>query len=353
MAAAKKKSDPTYPSEHNFPVVGIGASAGGLDAFKRLLRAIPGDLGMAYVLVQHLNPSHESLLPEILAKETSLPVHEITDEIQLVPDHIYIIPPNKTLTAIDGVLKLSPRDLSLRPNMPIDIFFTSLAEVHTTFAVGIVLSGSGSDGTLGLKAIKEYGGITFAQDRESAAYGGMPESALRAEVVDFTLPPGEIPAQLRHIGLSYRAAYLSLDDDERLPKDDEQAFRKILFLLRQRCGVDFTYYKQPTLRRRMARRMALNKKTSQLPAYLDYLRENRHEQDALFQDMLIGVTSFFRDPKTFQALNETVFPAMFRNKPEGEPVRIWVAGCSTGQEAYSVAISLHEYLSEKAAATKI
>ncbi len=352
MAAAKKKAE-SIPSSQNFPVVGVGASAGGLDAFKRLLRAIPTDLGMAYVLVQHLNPSHESLLPEILTKETTLPVHEITDDIHLAPNHIYIIPENKILTTTDGVLKLSPRDLEKRPNMPIDVFFTSLAEVHNTLAVGIVLSGTGSDGTLGLKAIKEYGGITFAQDQESAAYGGMPQSALRAEVVDFTLPPEKIPAQLRQISHAYQVTHTDLKDEARLPKDDEHIFKQILALLHQRCGVDFTYYKQPTLRRRIARRMALNKKTAQLPAYLEYLRENRNEQDALYQDMLIAVTSFFRDPKTFQALTETVFPALFINKPDGEPIRIWIAGCSTGEEAYSIAISLHEFLGRKAAGAKI
>ena len=217
----------------------------------------------------------------------------------------------------------------------------------------MVLSGTGSDGTLGLKAIKEYGGITFAQDQESAAYGAMPESAIRAEVVDFTLAPEKIPPQLRKTGLSYQVAYTDLDDDARLPKDDEHAFRQIMSLLRQHCGVDFTYYKQPTLRRRMARRMAFNEKTAPLPAYLDYLRENRHEQDALFQDMLIAVTYFFRTPKTFQALTETVFPALFKNKVPGDPVRIWVAGCSTGEEAYPIAISLHEFLGSKAAGTKI
>lgn len=353
MAAVKKNDEPTT-SIQNFPIVGIGASAGGLDAFRRLLRAIPADLGMAYVLVQHLDPTHESLLPEILTKETSLPVHEITDDIHLTPDHIYIIPENKILTATDGVLKLGPRDLAKRPNMPIDVFFTSLAEVHNTLAVGVVLSGTGSDGTLGLKAIKEYGGITFAQDQESAAYGAMPESALRAEVVDFTLPPEEIPNQLRHISLAYRAAHTELDDEEdHLPQDDEQTFGQILSLLRQRCGVDFTYYKQPTLRRRIARRMALNKSTAQLPAYLDFLRENRNEQDALFQDMLITVTSFFRDPTTFQALTQVVFPAMFSNNPEGDPIRLWVAACSTGQEAYSMAIILHEFLGSKSVGTRI
>ncbi|MPR33604.1 chemotaxis protein CheB [Salmonirosea aquatica] len=350
--AAKKKAEPA-PSAQNFPVVGIGASAGGLDAFKRFLRALPVDLGMAYVLVQHLNPDHESLLPEILAKETSLPVHEITDDIRLAPDHVYIIPENKILTATDGVLKLSPLDRAKRPNMPIDVFFASLAEVHSTFAVGVVLSGTGSDGTLGLKAIKEYGGITFAQDGESAAYGGMPQSALQAEVVDFTLSPEKIPGQLRKISQAYQAGYTELEEEERIPKDDEQVFKQILSLLRQRCGVDFTYYKQPTLRRRIARRMALSKKNTQLPTYFDFLRENRNEQEALCQDMLIAVTSFFRDPKTFHALTETVFPALFKSKSADEPIRIWIAGCSTGEEAYSIAMCLHEFLGSKAAGTKI
>jgi len=349
--AAKNISKTQPPATvQNFPIVGIGASAGGLDAFKRLLAAIPEDSGMAYVLVQHLDPSHESILPEILQRVTKIPVHEITDDIHLAPDHIYIIPSNKILTSTDGVLQLTPRENKI--NLSIDIFFTSLAEVHKECAVGVVLSGTGSDGTLGLKAIKEHGGISIAQDAESAAYDSMPQSAVNAGVVDFVLAPQNIPAQLLQINSSYRTSHFFKKEEEQLPKTDDAIFRQILMLLRQRSGVDFTYYKQPTFHRRIARRIALAKKKN-LANYLKFLRSDKAEQDALFQDVLIPVTSFFRDPKTFQALTQTVFPALFKNKAADEPIRVWIAGCSTGEEAYSIAICLHEYMTVKTGITPL
>jgi len=341
MASPKKNKTQPPATVQNFPIVGIGASAGGLDAFKRLLAAIPENSGMAYVLVQHLDPSHESILPEILQRVTKIPVHEITDDIHLAPDHIYIIPSNKILTSTDGVLQLNPREKKIL-NLSIDIFFTSLADVHKEFAVGVVLSGTGSDGTLGLKAIKEHGGISIAQDSESAAYDSMPQSAVNAGVVDFVLAPEKIPAQLLQINSAYKINHFYKDEEE-IPKDDEGIFKQILLVLRQRSGVDFTYYKQPTFHRRIARRIALAKKKN-LAEYLKFLRSDKAEQDALFQDVLIPVTSFFRDPKTFQTLTESVFPALFKHKTANDPIRIWIAGCSTGEEAFSIAICLHEFL---------
>jgi two-component system CheB/CheR fusion protein len=343
----RTKGDHTIPpaTEQDFPIVGLGASAGGLDAFKRFLKAITEDSGMAYVLVQHLDPSHESILPDILSRVTKLPVNEITEDIHLAPDHVYVIPANKTLTSIDGVLKLTPRDGKIK-NLAIDVFFTSLAEVHQGLAVGVVLSGTASDGTLGLKAIKAHGGITFAQDQESAAYGDMPQNAVNAQVVDFVMPPEEIPGKLLKIVHTYKRKTDKNGKEEPLPKDDEAIFKQIILLLRQRSGVDFTYYKQTTIRRRIARRMAMGKKES-LGDYLKFLRTSKAEQDALFQDVLIPVTAFFRDPKTFQTISETVFPALLKNKLSSAPIRMWIAGCSTGEEAYSLAISLHEYLGHK------
>jgi len=341
MALPKKSKTQPPATVQNFPIVGIGASAGGLDAFKRLLTAIPESSGMAYVLVQHLDPNHESILPEILQRVTKIPVHEISDDIHLAPNHIYIIPSNKILTSTNGVLQLTTRDKKIL-NLSIDIFFKSLADVHKEFAVGVVLSGAGSDGTLGLKAIKEHGGISIAQDLESAAYDSMPKSAVKAGVVDFVLSPEEIPAHLLQISSSYESSHF-FKGGVKLPKDDEYVFKQILELLRQRSGVDFTYYKQPTFHRRIARRMAIVRKNN-LADYLKYLRAYKAEQDALFQDVLIPVTSFFRDPTTFQALIETVFPSIQKNKSSDEAIRIWIAGCSTGEEAYSVAICLYEYL---------
>jgi two-component system CheB/CheR fusion protein len=350
MASQKKKSPETKAAnapEQDFPIVGIGASAGGLDAFKRFLRAIPEDSGMAYVLVQHLDPSHQSILPEILSKVTKIPVSEITDDIHLVPDHIFVIPENKILTSIDGVLQLSPRNKKVL-NLPIDIFFTSLAEVHQSLAMGVVLSGTGSDGTLGLKAIKEHGGVTFVQNQQSAGYGDMPQNAINAGVVDFVLPPDEIVEKLLQITHTGKAT----TNKETAQKSDENAFKQIISLLRQRSGVDFTYYKQTTIQRRIARGMAISKKET-LDDYLKYLRNNKVGQDELFQDMLIPITSFFRDTPIFQAINKLVFPALLKDRTPGNPIRIWVAGCSTGEEAYSLAISLHEFLGDKLSGKQI
>ena len=342
--AGKKTGEPLIKSPNIFPVVGIGASAGGLDAFKKLLKAIPEDSGMAYVLVQHLDPKHESMLPELLQKVTKIPVMEIADDIKVEPNHIYVIPSNKMMVATDGVLLLAPRPAKNKNerNLPIDLFFTSLAEVHQAHSIGVVLSGTASDGTLGLKAIKDHGGITFAQDEESAAYEGMPHSAAQAGVVDFILPPEKIPQKLLEITgiINGNGA-----DEPNIPQQDEELFKQILSLLRIRKGTDFTYYKQSTIRRRILRRMVLNK-NEEPAAYLKYLRENKTEQDVLYQDLLIPVTSFFRDQKTFDNLYETVFPLLVKNKTANEPIRIWVAGCSTGEEAYSIAICLKEFLGE-------
>lgn len=329
-------------STNEFPVVGIGASAGGLDAFKKLLKAIPEDSGMAYVLVQHLDPSHESMLQELLQKVTNIPVLEIADDIKVEPNHIYVIPSNKMMVATDGILLLAPRPAKNKKerNLPIDLFFSSLAEVHQSHAIGVVLSGTASDGTLGLKAIKDHGGITFAQDEASAAYEGMPHSAAQAGVVDFILPPEKIPQKLLEITKIING---NGHDAENLPIQDEEVFKQILSLLRLRKGTDFTYYKQTTIRRRILRRMAINK--NEEPAvYLKHVRENKAEQDVLYQDLLIPVTAFFRDPKTFDNLCETVFPQIIKNKTPDETIRVWVAGCSTGEEAYSIAICLREFL---------
>ena len=346
-----KTTQPVVKSDNLFPVVGIGASAGGLDAFKKLLKAIPEDSGMAYVLVQHLDPNHESMLPELLQKVTKIPVLEITDDIKVEPNHIYVIPSNKMMVATDGILLLAPRPPKNKNerNLPIDLFFTSLAEVHQAHAIGVVLSGTATDGTLGLKAIKDYGGITFAQDEASAAYEGMPHSAAQAGVVDFILPPEKIPEKLLEV---MRITKGNGGNEQNFPLPDEDVFKNMLSLLRIRKGTDFTYYKQTTIRRRILRRMALNK--NEEPAeYLKYLRENKAEQDVLYQDLLIPVTSFFRDPKSFDNLCETVFPLIVKNKTAGEPIRVWVVGCSTGEEAYSVAMCLKEFLGENQAKVQI
>jgi two-component system CheB/CheR fusion protein len=340
--AGPKKTKSAVTSSNDFPVIGVGASAGGLEAFKRLIRSIPASSGMAFILVQHLEPNHESLLAEILQKSTSIPVQEVTDNVHVEPDHIYIIPSNKLLTAYDGRLRLSERPRNEK-NLPIDLFFTSLAEVHGSYAVGVVLSGTASDGTQGLKAIKEKGGMTFAQEQGSAAFRGMPQSAIDAGVVDFILTPEEIPLQLADALTVLKKDPASGTFEN---ADHEEAFRQLLNVLRLKKGTDFTYYKQTTIRRRINRRMGLNKITT-ISAYLDFFKANADEQDLLYQDLLIPVTSFFRDPGTYDTLRDSLLPLLFNNKTDNIPLRIWIAGCSTGQETYSMAILLCEYLGDK------
>ncbi len=337
-------------SDDNFPIVAIGASAGGLDAFQKFLENIQPDSGNAYVLVQHLAPTHDSLLPEILEKNTSLPVLEITDAIKLKPNCVYIIPENKILTAFDGVLKLTPRDAELKTNYVIDLFFKSLAEVHTSYAIGIVFSGTGFDGTEGLKFIKENGGITYAQLPSTAKFDAMPQNAINSGIVDFVLAPEEMPQHLVHVNKAYQLNYAHASEKD-VPKEDD-VFKQILTILKLRSGNDFSHYKQPTIRRRIARRMVATK--NEEPAiYLKYLRSNTEEQDILFNDVLIPVSYFFRDHKTFEVVCEAVFPLLLKNKKPEENIRIWVAGCSTGEEAYSLAICAHEYYSAKAPGLKI
>ena len=337
---AKSKDNRTVRLSSNvFPVVGVGASAGGLEAFKRLIRAIPDSSGMAFILVQHLEPNHESMLTEILQKSTTIPIEEITNNVHVESDHIYIIPSNRLLTADNGHLQLKPRPRN-KKSMPIDVFFTSLAEVHGSHAIGVVLSGTASDGTQGLKAIRERGGLTFAQDQGSAAFQGMPQSAIDAGVVDFILTPEEIPLQLARSTAEFKEG--TADEANKHP-DQENAFRQLITLLRLRKDTDFTYYKQTTIRRRIDRRMGLNK-IKTLTAYLAFFKENPAEQDLLYQDVLIHVTGFFRNPGTYDIIRESLLPLLFSSRDDGTPLRIWIAGCSTGQETYSMAISLHEYV---------
>ncbi len=337
-------------TEQNFPIVGIGASAGGLDAIKKLIKAIPADSGMAYVIVQHLSPDHPSTLPEILAQHTDIPVDEIINDINLAPDHIYIIPENNNLVAEEGVLKLHQRTRNERKNVSIDIFFESLAEVHKSFAIGVILSGTAFDGTFGFKKIKEVGGTTLVQDPETAEFKGMPQSAIDADTVDYILSPELIPAQLVEIRKSYTTNY-AYSEEEHLPKNEEEILLQITNLILLRTGNDFSHYKQPTIRRRIARRMVMSHKES-LQDYYYYLRNDKAEQDLLFNDFLIPITYFFRDENFFEALPRLAFPQLVQNTVNNN-LRIWVAGCATGEEAYSIAIALHEYLSERNSDIKV
>ncbi|HTE29089.1 MAG TPA: CheR family methyltransferase, partial [Chryseolinea sp.] len=328
----------SIPSKNLFLVVGIGASAGGLDAFKQFIKALPVDSGMAYILVQHLDPTHESILCDILQKVSLLPVQSVTNNIHVEPDNIYVIPSNQLLTATDGVLKLQPRPQKSH-NLPIDLLFKSLAEIHQSKAIGVVLSGTGKDGTQGLKAIKDEGGITFAQDH-TAGFTEMPQSAINAGVVDFVLSPDQIVEKL----LTLRTAYASDTSTAEVRQENQEDvyFRDILSILEANRGVDFTYYKQTTVRRRILRRMAL-RNLAKIQDYLEYLKRFPSEADVLFQDILIPVTEFFRDAAIFEHLCETVLPALMGSKRNSESFRIWSVGCSSGQEAYSLAICLFEF----------
>jgi two-component system CheB/CheR fusion protein len=350
MSESHNEDISNEPFSDLFPVVGVGASAGGLEAFKRMIRAIPEKTGIVFILVQHMEPTHDSLLTDLLQKLTQIPIREIRDNITIEPDHIYIIPSNKQLTAGDGRLQLSPRPPKTERFMSIDLFFTSLAEVYQSRAIGVILSGTGTDGTAGLNEIKDHGGITFSQDPQSAAYSGMPQSAIDAEAVDFILPPEEIPAQLVRLTKTFNKGLTAKGQDLQQAKED--AFKELLHLLRVRKDTDFTYYKQTTIRRRIIRRMGLNK-LENIGDYVTYFKEHIPEQDLLYQDLLIPVTGFFRDPKTYETLSETIFPLLLKSREQSRPLRIWVAGCATGEEAYSIAMSLHEFLGAKAPESKI
>lgn len=340
----KHKNSSPKATRQDFPIVGIGASAGGLEAFRQFIEAIPEDSEMAFVIVQHLHPSHDSILTELLSQVSKIPVNEITDEIHLAPNTIYVIPENKMLTSFDGVLKLSPRIKDTR-NRAIDIFFNSLAEVHLELACGVLLSGNGSDGTLGLEAIKKHGGVTFAQDID-ASNSEMPQSAISAGVVDYILSPVQIVEKLIEL---YKAREIVSEENH---SDNEAVMQEIIKVLRQHAGVDFTYYKQNTIHRRIARRMGLRKIAS-LSDYLKVLQADKLAPQELFNDLLIPVTEFFRDTKIFQVMREKVFPLLTNSVTEGNAIRIWIAGCSTGEEAYTVAIALNEYLGENAEGREI
>ena len=333
-------------SDLQFPVVGIGASAGGLEAVRSFLKALPAKSGMAFVFVQHLSPTHESVLPELLQKVAPFPVELISDNVQLLPDHLYIIPQNKILTATDGVLKLAPLDETHQKGRTVDLFFSSLAHVHQSWAVGIVLSGALNDGTKGLLSIKSCGGLTFAQD-DSAAFGGMPSSAVNSGSVDFILSPEKIAEQLVAINFPFIAVDDKAGQPDIFPSENEDVFKQILAVLRVRRGVDFTYYKQNTVKRRIMRRMALSK-IKKLAEYLVTLRDSKNEQDALYNDMLISVTSFFREAKSIELGCRTIL-----KKSADNSLRIWIAGCATGEEAYSFAICLLEELGDQAAEMNI
>jgi two-component system, chemotaxis family, CheB/CheR fusion protein len=334
-------------TSRRLPVVGIGASAGGLEAATSFFKEIPSHLGIAYVVVLHLDPARESKLDEILGRATPMPVLQVQDGMRVEADHVYVIPPNCEMTIEDWLLHLREREPHRSVNTTIDTFFRSLAAGHGNDAIGVILSGTASDGTLGLTAIKGEAGITFAQEPTSAKYDGMPVSAIASGCVDFILPPGKIAKEIARIR---RHPYIAdaVSPDGHHAKDDGE-MESIFRLLRRSTTVDFAGYKSPTIARRIQRRMALHK-IDKLSDYGALLRREPTEVSALYQDLLINVTSFFRNPEAFAALRQLAYPAILQVRTStAPPVRIWVPGCSTGEETYSHAMSLVEYLGEERA----
>ena len=322
-------------------VVGVGASAGGLEAFTELLSHLPDDTGMAFVLIQHLDPKHESHLTELLSKASKMPVSEVKGDTRARANRVYVIPPGCNLGISDGVLHTPPRPAGGQ-NMPIDSFFRALAADCGDRALGVVLSGSASDGTLGLQAIRAAGGVTFAQEIRTAKFDGMPRSAIAAGVADFVLPPAGIARQLVAIA---RDSHVRIEPGEATESTGDPELARILWLVRSATGVDFTYYRHSTLARRIKRRAAI-RGFQTLEDYSRVLEHNREEAAALCEDCFITVTAFFREPEIFEELKKKVFPALVENRVPGDPIRIWVPGCATGEEAYSVAICLTEFLED-------
>lgn len=355
---------------HRLRIVGIGASAGGLEAFTELVGCLPSNPKVAYVLVQHLDPTHRSLLSELLGRSASLPVQEIEQSTRVQARHIYVIPPNCDLAIREGVLELTPREKnSGSPARSIDHFLKSLAVDRGASAIGVILSGAGSDGAEGLRAIKDAGGLTFAQDENSSKYDSMPRSAIATGCVDFVLPPEKIAGEIARIlatprHTARRAAANARNRRGRIsrktplidgekgpeiawPKAPEDAnLRRIFLLLRTQTGIDFNLYRINTIRRRLTRRLGLVK-AKDLEAYYQLLREDREELNALHQDLLINVTNFFRNPGVFETLKKKIFPRLVKQLGAGETLRFWIAGCSTGQEAYSYAIAFTEFIEKQ------
>ena len=328
----------------SFPVVAIGASSGGVEAMIELLKALPNNTGMAYVYIQHLDPSHESRLVEIFQRQTEMPVKHAEDEMEVQVNHLHIILPNTELTVVDGHFKVVPRPHGYA-HLPINAFFLSLAEHYQDFAVGVVLSGADSDGTVGLKAIKSGGGLTFGQD-ESAKFQSMPRSAQAEGAVDLMLSPKEIAEELAKLGKQKELYYEALKElnEETISKSDED-LAGVLHLLHRSAGVDFNQYKMNTIKRRIIRRMMLFKLET-LKDYAQYIRQNAGEVNLLYQDLLIHVTTFFRDAESADYLKKNLLPKIIRDKGVNDPIRVWVPACSTGQEAYSLAMLIVETLGD-------
>jgi len=325
-----------------FPIVGIGASAGGLEALEQFLRQVPEGSGLAFVIVQHLDPTHKGIMAELLQRTTGMEVFQVRDRMRVKPDCVYVIPPNKEMSILHGVLHLfeptAPRGLRL----PIDFFLRSLAEDRQAESIGVILSGMGSDGTMGLRAIKEKAGVALVQEPASAKFDSMPRSAIAAGLADLVAPVEELPGKI----IDYlRHAHVIAKSERALEEKEQSGIEKVLILLRARTGQDFSLYKKNTVYRRIERRMSIHQ-IDRIAAYVRFLQENPQEVELLFKELLIGVTSFFRDPSAWEQLQKEVIPELLAGRPAGGVLRGWSVGCSTGEEAYSLAIAFKEALEQ-------
>ncbi|WP_163339793.1 chemotaxis protein CheB [Desulfopila sp. IMCC35008] len=339
----EEKVEKPGKSPVNFPIVGIGASAGGLAAFEAFFSGMPADRdpGMAFVLVQHLAPDHKSILSDLIRRYTRMNVFDVEDGVMVKPNCAYIIPPGRDMAFMGGTLQLLEPSAPRGQRLPIDFFFRSLALDQREHAIGIILSGTGSDGTLGVRAIKGEGGMVMVQSPASTEFDGMPRSAIDTGLVDYELQPKAMAAQL--IAYVEQSFGMSSPFGQISTAKADKALKKIFILLRAGTGHDFSQYKTNTVNRRIERRMAVQQ-IETIDHYILFLRQTPTEVEALFRDLLIGVTNFFRDPEAFHSLEEHVIPGLFADKPEGSTIRVWAPGCSTGEEAYSLAILIQEHL---------
>jgi two-component system CheB/CheR fusion protein len=334
---SKEKS--SVKDTDKFPIIGIGASAGGLEALEYFLRNVPKNSGIGYVVIQHLDPTQKGMLPELLQRITGMKVFQVTDRMAIKPDCVYVIPPNKSMSILKGVLHLFEPMESRGLRLPIDFFLRSLADDRLDKSIGLILSGMGSDGCIGLRAIKEKSGIVMVQDPATAKYDSMPRNALESVIADIVAPADMLPAKLmeflKHVPL--------IRKDMDIEIKDQSSLEKIIILLRTHTGNDFSLYKKNTVYRRIERRMSVHK-IDKITSYVHLLQENPKEVHILFKELMIGVTNFFRDTKVWETLKNKVIPDIIENLDEGSVLRAWVPGCSTGEEAYSLAIVFNEVL---------
>ncbi|MGV3508272.1 MAG: CheR family methyltransferase, partial [Sphingobacteriaceae bacterium] len=339
----KRDSDSVVkkPKVNSFPIVAMGGSAGAFQAFEKFFLHMPTNSGMAFIIIMHLDPNHKGKVHELIQNFTTMPVVEAEDGLLVEPDKVFVIPPNKDMGIHSQKLLLLPPSKPNGYRLPIDYFFQSLAEDQWSKAVGVIFSGMGSDGETGLRMIKEKLGLVMVQDPETAQYNSMPKAAIHTNMVDFVVSPEEMPIKLIQF-LNHPILSENISEEAIKETKNTTAIQKVLMLLRSHTGHDFTQYKKSTITRRIDRRVAYHQ-LADYGQYVNYLRENPHETDILFHELLIGVTKFFRDPAAFEALQQKFLPIL-KDKHNTDPIRVWVAGCSTGEEAYSIAIILMEYL---------